>query len=272
MFDDVIGHETIKQKLHNSIIHNEISHAYVFYGQSGIGKKTLAFSLARQLLNVKKLEACVDFKLIKKAEGKQDITVEQIRTMLVNDVYISPASSKYKIYVIDDAGSMNSTAQNALLKTLEEPPSYAVIILITDSLNALIPTIVSRTNNVFFNNLTTVEVKQVLSNLNEVVDEKVFNLSSGSVGQALLIQQNNVISNLENIIEYIKTKNILKLLQAFGDLDLKNMVTLDCFQKLLLNNGLYELVDLIEQTKINMQNNTSEEIEKTALAIKLCRD
>lgn len=271
MFDEIIGHTNVKQKLQSSILNNKLSHSYVFYGQNGIGKKTLALSLARKLLGVKNLESCVDFKLIKKVDGKQDITVEQVRNIIVNDVYISPASSKYKIYVIDDAGCMNLAAQNALLKTLEEPPLHAIIILIADSLNLLIPTIVSRTNNVFFNNLTTSQVKEVLLKLNITVDEKIFALSSGSVGQVLSIHQNNVISNLEEIIEYIKEKNILKLLNALGNLDLKNTVILDCFQRMLLNNEMYHLVDLIEETKIKLQNNISEEIEKTALAIKLCK-
>lgn len=271
MFEDVIGHADVKEKIQNSIKYNQVSHAYVFYGQSGIGKKTLALSFARELLGIKKIESCVDFKLIKRAEGKQDITVEQIRTSLVTDMYVAPAASKYKVYIIDEAGTMNESAQNALLKTLEEPPSYVVIILIADSLNALIPTIVSRTNNIFFKNLTNNEIKQVLKCLGKNVDDKILDLSIGSVGQALSIQESNAIDTLENIIEHIKEKNILKVLLSFGNIDFKNPVILDCFQRLLLDNDLYDLVELIEKTKSNMQNNASEEVEKTALAIKLCK-
>lgn len=271
MFNDIVGHENIKRKLQEDIKYNELSHAYVFYGQSGIGKRTLALSLVKELLGTKNLEACVDFKLIKKADGKQDITVEQIRNTLVTDMYIAPAASKYKVYIIDDAGSMNESAQNALLKTLEEPPSYVIMILIANSLNSLIPTIISRTNNIFFKNLTIDEEKQVLNLLNKNIDERILKLSVGSVGQALDIQDNDIINCLENAIDYIKSKNILNLLLVFNNIDFKKTIILDCFQRLLLENALYELVDVVEAAKNSMQNNASEEIEKTALAIKLCR-
>ena len=129
MFDKVIGHDIPKKILTNDIDKNKISHAYAFVGPVGVGKCKLAEEFAKKLLNIDDLKVAIDYKKIEKIEGKKNILVEQIRKELVEDVYIHPARSDYKVYVIDDAEYLNEESQNCLLKTLEEPPAYVCIIL-----------------------------------------------------------------------------------------------------------------------------------------------
>ena len=157
-FSDVIGHEDIVKHFKSSIELGKISHAYILNGEKGAGKKTLA-SIVAKTLQCEKGEAdpCGTCKSCIQAEsGNQPdiiiinhekpsvISVEEIRTQIINTIDLKPYSSKYKIYIIPDAQLMNQQAQNALLKTLEEPPEYAVIMLLTDNVDRFLPTILSR--------------------------------------------------------------------------------------------------------------------------------
>ena len=157
MFENILGHSGPKKIIAQSLHTGAISHAYTFYGKEGIGKLKIALEFSKKLLNNENLNNCVDFKLITKLEDKQNILVEQIRDEIISDVYIAPALGEYKVYIIDDADKMNSAAQNTLLKTLEEPPQSVIIILITSNIDALLPTILSRTSNIFFENLSMSE-------------------------------------------------------------------------------------------------------------------
>ena len=130
MFENIVGHEKQKEILSKSIETGNISHAYLFFGNSGIGKLKLACEFAKKILNTDNLESHPDFKLISKKEDKKDILVEQIRKEVIDDVYIVPAAGDRKVYIIDDAQDLNIAAQNTLLKTLEEPPKYIIIILV----------------------------------------------------------------------------------------------------------------------------------------------
>ncbi len=157
-FKEIIGQDNIKSRLKNSIERGSVSHAYIFEGEDGSGKKTLAdvFSTALQCERGK-AEPCLVCTSCKKARDKShpdiisvlhekpnSISVDEIRSQLVNDIQIKPYESRRKIYIIPEAEKMTASAQNALLKTLEEPPGYAVIILCTNNLSALLPTIISR--------------------------------------------------------------------------------------------------------------------------------
>lgn len=158
-FNDIIGQEPIKKHLQTALAQNNVSHAYLFCGDSGSGRHTLAKAFARALLCEQPTpdhDACGHCKSCLQAASanhpdirvitheKFNIRVDEIREQLNNDIQIKPYSSKYKVYIIPDAHRMNEQAQNALLKTLEEPPAYAVIILLSDNESALLPTIVSR--------------------------------------------------------------------------------------------------------------------------------
>ena len=157
-FQKVVGHQEIITHLQNAISMNKVSHAYLFGGESGSGKKMMA-SLFAMTLQCEKhgVEPCMECASCKKAQNKNHpdiiyvthekpntISIDEIREQLINDVMIKPYSSPYKIYVIDEAQKLTLQAQNALLKTIEEPPAYAVILLLADNPDALLPTILSR--------------------------------------------------------------------------------------------------------------------------------
>ena len=146
-FQKVVGHQEIITHLQNAISMNKVSHAYLFGGESGSGKKMMA-SLFAMTLQCEKhgVEPCMECPSCKKAQSQNHpdiiyvkhekpntISIDEIREQLINDVMIKPYSSPYKIYIIDEAQKLTLQAQNALLKTIEEPPVYAVVMLLADN-------------------------------------------------------------------------------------------------------------------------------------------
>ncbi|MBP5158941.1 MAG: DNA polymerase III subunit delta' [Lachnospiraceae bacterium] len=155
-FGDIIGHEKIIDYFRNAVKSGQIGHAYILEGEKGSGKKTLADAFAQALLCETKTEdgcgTCVSCMQVQSGNhpdvihvrpAKTRYSVEEIRT-LNGDIYIKPYSSAYKIYVIEDAGTMNDAAQNAFLKTIEEPPEYAVLLLLAENKGTFLQTILSR--------------------------------------------------------------------------------------------------------------------------------
>ena len=157
-FDDIIGHEEIIQHFKMSIEKGMLSHAYILNGEKGTGKKLVTRAIAKTLqCEEGKADACnVCHSCVQADSGNQPdiiwvkhekpnvLSVEEVRTQVNQDIGVKPYSSRYKIYIIPDAHLLNSQAQNALLKTVEEPPEYAIIFLLTDNLDKLLPTIISR--------------------------------------------------------------------------------------------------------------------------------
>ena len=151
-FNDIIGHEEIIRHLKNAIQTEKVSHSYIFTGDPGSGKKLLAGTYAMTLqCEEGGTEPCGHCDSCKKAIGKNHpdiimvthekpnvITIDEIREQIINDVDIKPYCSPYKIYIVANAELMNPQAQNALLKTIEEPPEYAVIMLLTSNIDALL--------------------------------------------------------------------------------------------------------------------------------------
>ena len=160
----VLGQIHIKKHFENAIRQGKISHAYIINGEEGTGKLQLAINYAKALqCQDNSLEsdsvtgrACGECKSCRQTDSKnqpdikyithekQVISVDDIREQINDDIDIKPYSSRYKVYIIPDSEKMNIQAQNALLKTIEEPPEYAVIILITNNADTFLPTILSR--------------------------------------------------------------------------------------------------------------------------------
>lgn len=155
MFENIIGNKKNKEILEKAIEINKTSHSYIFCGTEGIGKKLIAKELAKKILCLKEkandcdCKSCIefdsdnnpDFQLIESVDGK--IKIEQIRQMQ-RKVAEKPIISNNKVYIIDDADTMTTEAQNCLLKTLEEPPEYITIILICTNEGNLLSTIKSK--------------------------------------------------------------------------------------------------------------------------------
>lgn len=157
-YESIIGHDNIIEHIKNAVVMDKISHAYIFNGEKGAGKKTLARAFAKTLQCEKgESESCgVCHSCIQTDSGNQpdiiwishdkpsSIGVDDLREQLIGDIQIKPYSSRYKIYIIDEAEKMTVQAQNAVLKTIEEPPAYGIIIFLTTNVEVFLPTILSR--------------------------------------------------------------------------------------------------------------------------------
>lgn len=213
-FENIKGQEFAKKYMINSINKGKINHAYMFEGIEGIGKETFAYDLAKILLETPHLENAPDCIRVK-PEGNS-IKIAQIRN-LQSDIVIKP-HKKYKIYIIDKAEKMTLEAQNALLKTLEEPPEYAIIILVTNNKEGLLPTIRSRCEIVKFTPIPFIEIKNYL--INQGIEPNRANLlssfSRGSMKKALELASSNEFYEMkENVQKYIETilsKNMIEIL------------------------------------------------------------
>lgn len=213
-FENIKGQEFAKKYMINSINKGKINHAYMFEGIEGIGKETFAYDLAKILLETPHLENAPDCIRVK-PEGNS-IKIVQIRN-LQSDIVIKP-HKKYKIYIIDKAEKMTVEAQNALLKTLEEPPEYAIIILVTNNKEGLLPTIRSRCEIVKFTPIPFIEIKNYL--INQGIEPNRANLlssfSRGSMKKALELASSNEFYEMkENVQKYIETilsKNMVEIL------------------------------------------------------------
>lgn len=157
-FKDIIGQEHIVRHMTNAIREQKVSHAYIIAGEKGCGKKLLAGTYAAALECERGgVEPCGECQSCKQLMGGNHpdvrfithekpnvISVDEIRVQLNSDVSIKPYARPKKIYIIDEAEKMNTQAQNAMLKTIEEPPEYAIIMLLVSNESLLLPTIRSR--------------------------------------------------------------------------------------------------------------------------------
>ena len=157
-FHDIIGHEKIKEHLQKAIGYQRVSHAYILSGEEGMGRKTIAKAFAMTLLCEKHgTEPCMECHSCKQFlsgnhpdviwvthEKPASIGVDDVRIQINDTVSIRPYSSPYKIYIVPESEKMTVQAQNALLKTIEEPPEYAIIILLTTNADTFLQTILSR--------------------------------------------------------------------------------------------------------------------------------
>lgn len=200
-FEDIVGHEKIIDNFKIAVTNGNIAHSYIFEGPKSIGKKTTAIALSKILLGDKKNfknDNQPDFKIISTEDSS--IKVEEIRA-LEKDIGIRPFSGNRKIYIICQAEKMTVAAQNSFLKTLEEPPEYAVIILTTENKDALLQTIVSRCQTVLFKPTSMRRIEQFLMDeFNETKEEASFiaNFSNGIVGRAVNLSQNEKFKSLRD--------------------------------------------------------------------------
>ena len=177
-----------------------------------------------------------DFKIILPDE-KGLISVDTIRDEIVSDAKIKPIKSEYKAYIIDDADLMNTNAQNALLKTLEEPPEYMVIVLVTSKYYSLLDTIRSRAQNIAFRKLTEEEIMQYVSDNNIQIDldkDLFLELVDGS------------ISNIQRVLENVNS--IKELMDFKNNIATMNFIQANEFAKVLVANreNIFEILGYME--------------------------
>ena len=200
-FAEIIGHEQIIEHLQNAILSQKVSHAYILNGPDDSGKKMIAEAFAMALQCEKHgTEGCMECHSCKQAISKNQpdiiyvthekpntISVDDIRRQVKDDVDIKPYASPYKIYIIDEAEKMNVQAQNALLKTIEEPPAYVVILLLTTNADSFLPTINSRCITLDLKAVPNEKIKSYLMEHCRIPDyqaEVCTAFAQGNVGKA----------------------------------------------------------------------------------------
>ncbi len=216
-FSKVIGHEDIISRFKSSIEADRVSHAYIIAGEEGSGRNTLAYCFAKTLqCESGGTEACGTCKSCKQAEsgnhpdiiyisteGENIISVGKIRDQLVGSMEIKPYSSRYKIYIIKEAEKMMEDAQNALLKTIEEPPEYGIVIIITSQPEKLLPTIRSRCVMVSTKPVKEKDIHDYLVSKYSVSEDKAtfaIEYAQGNLGKAILLASNE---NYEKLVQSV---------------------------------------------------------------------
>lgn len=212
-FKDVIGHTDIIQYIKNAINQDKVSHAYIFNGEKGSGKKLLAYLFAQTLQCEKGGDdPCYECHSCRQSvsgnqpdiitvthEKPNSISVDEIRTQVNEDIQVKPYSSKYKIYIIPGADLMTVQAQNAILKTIEEPPAYAIIILLTENAQKLLPTICSRCVMLKFRNIKDQLVKKYLMEELQIPDYKAdvcTAFAQGNIGKAVMLANSEYFNEI----------------------------------------------------------------------------
>ena len=201
-FQQIIGHEQIINHLKSAMKWNKVSHAYIFNGEKGSGKKMLANAFAQMLQCEGEGEKpCGTCRSCRQAESgnhpdiirvihekPNSIGIEDIREQLAGDIQIKPYQSRYKIYIVPDSEKMTVQAQNALLKTIEEPPSYAVILFLTTNAASFLPTILSRCVVLNMKPVLDTEVRKYLMEHVEIPDYQAdvcTAFAQGNIGKAV---------------------------------------------------------------------------------------
>jgi DNA polymerase-3 subunit delta' len=223
-WNDIVGLQQIKDNLQNAIKYNKISHAYLIQGEKLSGKMMVADILARALQceATDGLKPCNQCRSCRQAINKNHpdiiyvthekpnvIAVDEIRQQVNGDVAIKPYSGPKKIYIMDEAEKMNTQAQNALLKTLEEPPEYALIILLATRVEAMLQTILSRCVVLETKPVADDVIKEYLMRKVQIPDYRASICASfarGNVGRAIALSSNEEFDRMKSsVIDTMKT-------------------------------------------------------------------
>ena len=240
-FQDIIGQEQIKEHMKNALKSNKISHAYIIHGEKYAGKEFIAkiFAMALQCeerakgnfesVPCQKCHACKQAlsdnqpDIIKLTHEKtpNSISVDDIREQISGNVVIKPYSSPYKVYIVPEAEKMTQQAQNALLKTLEEPPEYAVIMLLTSNINALLPTILSRCVVLNMKPVSDQLVRKYLMEEMKVTDYKAdvcVAFARGNLGKARSLASSEEFENVKteaiSVLKYMQDMEVYEMIAA----------------------------------------------------------
>lgn len=268
-FENIIGQDFAKKYLTNSIKNNKVNHAYMFEGMDGIGKKKFSEEFSKILLESDNVENSPDF--INIYPDGNSIKIAQIRK-LQTDIIIKP-HKKYKIYIINRAEKMTVEAQNALLKTLEEPPEYAIMILITSNKEALLDTIKSRCEIIKFLPISLIDLSKYLvqNGVDEQRAQLLATFSRGSIEKAIELSESVDFALMrEDIQTYIETmidKSIIDILEIpnsmekykadiVGTLD----IMINYFRDMMMDKENADKSMIINADKITFIKNMSRKI------------
>ena len=280
-FSSIVGQDYMVSILKNAIKNDKISHAYIFSGPRGTGKTSTAkvFAKAINCLNpteegpCNECESCLHFKEnadIIEIDAASNNGVDEIRE-IINNIKLAPAYSKYKVYIIDEVHMLSTSAFNALLLTLEEPPKHVVFILATTNIEAVPITILSRCQRFDFHKISIADIikrlKYVISNENIAIDddalEEIAYISDGGMRDAL-----SILDQLSSTTEKITINDVI---EHFGSVSKKQIN--DLFNLILENdvdnfdNMMKKFKELAIDYKVLIKK-ILEKIEEEAIKVK----
>ena len=244
-FNEVIGQSSITQTLNNAINLNQLPQALLFCGPRGVGKTSCARILARKINNQEK-EDDIKFNVFE-LDAASNNSVDDIRN-LNEQVRIPPQVGKYKIYIIDEAHMLSTSAFNAFLKTLEEPPKHAIFILATTEKNKIIPTILSRCQIYDFKSISSGDIALHLKNIslknNIKFEDQALNIISETAEGAM----RDALSLYDRLVN-LTNANLTTLLVSENLSILNHEIYIQLTEKLLNNNIAKILIDIDEILK-----------------------
>ena len=279
MFNNILGNDKNKEILENAIKLNKVSHSYIFWGIEKKKKKAIAKEFAKAILCLEeekpcdKCKSCIEFKtdnnpdfFVLEPDGGK-IKIEQVREMQ-RKIAERPIISSKKVYIINDADTMTTEAQNCLLKTLEEPPEYITIILICSNENKLLGTIKSRCTRLYFERLTNTDVEKYINTNypDDKLNEEILVMYQGSIGKAIkLREKKEIYEQIEKIIRQLKEKNLIEIIKMAEEIyqskeDIDNI--LEYINVLLLkmskkNIRYIQAIKIVENTKKRLKANSN---------------
>lgn len=251
-FKEIEGNEHIIKSMRRAVKNKMVSHAYIISGAEGSGKKLIASSFAKTLLCDERAdEPCCKCVSCRTFDGGNNpdmiyvypkktkaLSVDDVREQITSDVNIKPYNHDYKIYMIPKADTLTVQAQNALLKTLEEPPEYAVFILLAENTAAFLPTVLSRCVLFDIKPLPNDTVKNYLVAKGKADDKSssvYAEYSQGSIGKAIMFAESEEFAEMRSSVSsvlkdmgrlsYFELTEAAKKLEAFKDLtDITDMI------------------------------------------------
>ena len=287
-FNDILGHEQIKEHFRNAVQTGKVSHAYILSGEAGMGRKSLANAFALSLLCEKgTAKPCMQCHACKQVmsgnhpdlifvnhEKPNSIGVDDIREQINDTIMVRPYSSYYKIYIVDEAEKMTAQAQNALLKTIEEPPSYAIIMLLTTNQEAFLPTILSRCVQLKLKPLQDSVVRTYLMEslgIPEVKAEIYAAFARGNLGKAIHLASSEdfqlMYTELLHMLKHLKDMDITELLDYIKKLKDESLDIYDCldFMQLWYRDVLmYKVTQDINLLVFKEEYNTIKEMSASS--------
>lgn len=295
-FEKIIGNDDNKKLLENTVRSNNVLHSYLFFGTEGIGKKVFAKEFSKMILcNSKdekpcnKCKSCIEFDsnnnpdfFVIEPDGSS-IKIEQIRQMQ-KSILEKPIESNKKVYIINDAETMTKEAQNCMLKTLEEPQDFIVIILIASNENNILPTVKSRCTKVFFRNLDDADIIKYVNEKNSGIDinKDILKLCNGSILKAeFVIQKIDILDKIKDFVMNIDRQNELVFFQnnqLFYDnkddiILLLEYVNILLFEKIKGNlgniNGFINSMKIVESTKLKLINSNNYDMTIDNMLLKM---